>query len=584
MAGGKLSPRQKMINMMYLVLTALLALNVSKEILDSFITVNNGLENTKSSLADKASETYTTFASYAQQNADKYGKAYASAQEVQKMAGDLVNYIDSLKVRVIMQCEKLPADKIIGKDAAGRDTVLNMEHLKKKDSYNEITHMMVGSEPAKPAEGPWTATELKTKLEEFREKVKSVGAKEPALVASADRMFNFEDRPDAGGTMNNWQSINFYHVPQVAGITIMSKIQSDIRNLETEMVAKLLGNVEKSSFKFNTLTAIVKPLSSYVTTGSKYSAEIFLGAYDDKNAPEVYICGPGAKVDTTSKPFKIIGDSQKLPMNGAKAILEQVASGAGQRIVTGLIKFKPVGGEEQIQYFSTEYEVAAPSLVVSPTKMNVFYRGIENPVDISVAGYSAKDIAPGMTNGSLTKAAQGYVVKPGPGPTAMVSVSVTNPDKSKKSLPGVEFRVKDIPKPQPFFGGKTITDTNIKKQDLTASAGVIAKLENFQFDLSFQIVEYTHAAEQLTTAVRELNTLVASANGLVTSSAWQQRLDEVDRLGKQQTAAARVEAVSVTDALFWRGLGLIAAFFTGLSLWTLLKWKLRPLTRQDRIA
>ena len=78
MASGKLSPRQKMINMMYLVLTALLALNVSKEILDSFITVNNGLENTKSSLADKANETYTTFASYAQQNAEKYGAAYAS--------------------------------------------------------------------------------------------------------------------------------------------------------------------------------------------------------------------------------------------------------------------------------------------------------------------------------------------------------------------------------------------------------------------------------------------------------------------------------------------------------------------------
>lgn len=496
MAGGKLSPRQKMINMMYLVLTALLALNVSKEILDSFITVNNGLENTKSSLADKANETYTTFASYAQQNAEKYGKAYASAQDVQKMAGSLVNYIDSLKVKVIMQCEKLPAEKIIGKDAAGRDTVLNMEHLKKKDSYNEITHMMVGSEPGKPSEGAWTATELRTKLEAFRDKVKAVGtaAKEPALVASVDRMFNFEDRLDAGGTMNNWQSINFYHVPQVAGITIMSKIQADVRNMETEMVAKLLGNVEKTSFKFNTLDAIVKPQSSYVTTGSKYRAEIFLGAYDNQNAPEVFICGPGAKVDTSGKVPQIIGESVKLPMEGAKAILEQTASGAGLKQVSGIIKFTPVGGEPVIQAFNTEYEVATPTLVVSPTKMNVFYRGIDNPVEISVAGYSAKDISPSISNGTLGKAAEGFIVKPGTGPTAMVSVSVTNPDGTKKAMPGKEFRVKDIPKPQPFFGGKTITDQLIKKQDLTASAGVIAKLENFQFDLSFQIVEYTVSA------------------------------------------------------------------------------------------
>ncbi len=494
MSGGKLSPRQKMINMMYLVLTALLALNVSKEILDSFITVNNGLENTKSSLADKANETYTTFASYAQQNAEKYGAAYASAQDVQKLASDLVNYIDSLKVKVIVACEKLPTDKIIAKDAAGRDTVLSLQFLNKKDSYNEITHLMVGSEPAKPKEGPWSATELRTKLEEFREKVKTAGAKEPSLVASVERMFNFEDRTDAGGTMNNLQSINFYHVPQVAGITIMSKIQADIRNMETEMVDKLLGNVEKSSFKFDKLTAIVKPQSSYVTTGSKYNAEIFLGAYDDKNAPEVYVVRNGGKVDTTSKPFKIIGDSEKLPMNGAKAILSDVASGAGLKQVTGLIKFKPVGGEEQIEYFSTEYEVATPTLVVSPTKMNVFYRGIENPVEISVAGYSAKDISPGISNGSLSKSAEGFIVKPGAGPTAMVSVSVTNPDGTKKAMPGKEFRVKDIPKPQPFFGGKTITDMNIKKNELTAAAGVIAKLENFQFDLTFQIVEYTVSA------------------------------------------------------------------------------------------
>ncbi|MBP7515078.1 MAG: gliding motility protein GldM [Flavobacteriales bacterium] len=496
MAGGKLSPRQKMINMMYLVLTALLALNVSKEILDSFITVNNGLENTKSSLADKANETYTTFASYAQQNAEKYGKAYASAQQVQGLASSLVNYIDSLKVKVIHECEKLPDEKIIGKDAAGRDTVLNMQYLAKKDSYNEITHLMVGSEPAKPKEGPWSATELRTKLEEFREKVKVAGANEPALMASADRMFNFDDRPDAGGTMNNWQSINFYHVPQVAGITIMSKIQADVRNLETEMVAKLLGNVEKTSFKFNTLDAIVKPQSSYVTTGSKYRAEIFLGAYDNQNAPKVFICPPGARVDTSGKVPTIVGGQagEPLPMEGAKAILEQTASGAGLKQVSGIIEFTPVGGEKVIQPFFTEYEVATPTLVVSPTKMNVFYRGIDNPVEISVAGYSAKDISPSMSNGSLSKSADGFIVKPGTGPTAMVSVSVTNPDGTKKAMPGKEFRVKDIPKPQPFFGGKTITDQNIKKSDLTASAGVIAKLENFQFDLTFQIVEYTVSA------------------------------------------------------------------------------------------
>ena len=95
-------------------------------------------------------------------------------------------------------------------------------------------------------------------------------------------------------------------------------------------------------------------------------------------------------------PPVIVGESRQLPMNGAMAVLEETASGAGLKTVTGIIKFKPVGGELQVQPFRTEYEVAAPSLVVSPTKMNVFYRGVENPVSISVAGYSATNIAPTM--------------------------------------------------------------------------------------------------------------------------------------------------------------------------------------------
>lgn len=481
-----------MINMMYLVLTALLALNVSKEILDSFITVNNGLENTKGTLAEKMSSTYEQFGALASQNQEKYGAAFAKAQQVQRDASALITYIDSVKVKSISQAEGWPVSKVIGKDAAGRDTLINLALLSKKDSHDELTNLLVGSEPSKPKEGPMTATELRTKLEAFRDLVKQSAADDPKLVASADQIFNFEDRKDASGTVNNWQSINFYHVPLVAGVTILSKIQGDVRNLENELVGKLMGDVEKSSFKFNKLTAIVKPKSSYVTVGSKYNADIFLGAYDDQNAPDVFVAGPGARLDTVNK--KIIGEAIKVPMQGALAKLEQVASGSGLRSVEGIIEFTPVGGQKQTEWFRTEYEVAAPNLVVSPTKMNVFYRGVDNPVDISVAGYSAKDIVPSMSNGTLSKAANGYVVKPGKDAKATVSVTVTNPDGSKKSMPGVEFRVKNVPNPAPYFAGKSVSDASAKKSELTAAQGVIAKMENFEFDLKFEVVEYTVSA------------------------------------------------------------------------------------------
>lgn len=480
--------------MMYLVLTALLALNVSKEILDSFITVNNGLENTKGTLAEKMNATYQQFGSLASQNQEKYGAAFAKAQAVQKDASELVTYIDSLKVKAIGQAEKWPVDKIIAKNATGQDTLINLALLSKKDSHDELTNMLVGSEPAKPKDGPQTATELRTKLEAFRDLVKQSAADDPKLVASADQIFNFEDRKDASGTMNNWQSINFYHVPLVAGVTILSKLQSDVRNLENEVVTKLMGDVEKSSFKFNTLEAIVKPRSSYVTVGSKYTAEIFLGAYDDQNAPEVWICKPGARVDTTSKPPKIVGDSEKLPMVGAKAVLDRVAGGSGLQTVSGIIKFKPVGGEEQIQPFFTEYEVAAPNLVVSPTKMNVFYRGVDNPVSISVSGYSDKDIQPSYTNGELKKGSDGYNFRPGKDAEATIGATVKNPDGSSKSMPGMKFRVRNVPNPTPYFAGKSVSDNSAKKSELTAAQGVIAKMENFEFDLKFEVVEYTVSA------------------------------------------------------------------------------------------
>ncbi|MBK6892244.1 MAG: gliding motility protein GldM [Flavobacteriales bacterium] len=482
-----------MINLMYLVLTALLALNVSKEILNSFIIVNEGLENTKSTFKDKMDATYRQFSKLAAESPAKYGDAWKDAQQVQGLASKLVSHIDTLKGMLISKTDGVPLDQVMGMEN-GVDTVLNLEFVNSKDNNTHITEMMVGSEPAKPKEGPYTAKELRGMLESFRDKVKDAAKGDPKLQASADRMFNFGDRRDASGTMNNWSSMNFYHVPVVAGITTLSKIQTDIRTMESELVGRMMGAVEQESFKFNTLAAIIKPQSSYVTTGGTYRANIFLGAYDNQNAPEVYICGPGARVDTSVTPPVIVGEAIKLPMEGAQAILEQTATGAGLKTVTGIIKFKPVGGEEQIRRFTTEYEVAAPSLVVSPTKMNVFYRGVDNPVSISVAGYSATNISPNMTNGTLSKDKDGYIVRPGAGQDAVVGVTVTNPDGTKKTMPGVEFRVKNVPNPTPYFAGKGVNDNVVKSNELKAAQGVIAKLENFQFDLRFEVVSYTVSA------------------------------------------------------------------------------------------
>jgi gliding motility-associated protein GldM len=234
---------------------------------------------------------------------------------------------------------------------------------------------------------------------------------------------------------------------------------------------------------------MVDPLTSYVTVGSTYKADIFLGAYDPQNKPIVELAKNGT-VDTVK--MEVIGEKEILPIGpDGKAKLEIPATGAGERTYRGVVVFRPVGGAEQRFVFEDKFEVAAPNLVVSPTKMNVFYRGVENPVEISVAGYSAKDIAPSMSNGSLSKAQQGYIVKPGKDNESTVSVTVTNADGTKKSLLGVKFRVKNVPNPAPYFAGKSVNDETIKKTELSAAQYVIAKMENFEFDLKFEVIEFT---------------------------------------------------------------------------------------------
>lgn len=487
MASGKLSPRQKMINMMYLVLTALLALNVSKEILDSFVTINNGLETTKLSLKDKVDAQYKTFEDYAKEKPEKYGAAWTQAQGVRKAGTDLIAYIDTIKARVIREAEQIPHDSVVSKIDG---SIVSLAKVDKKDSNDEITNLMIGDEPAKPKDEPYSAVDLRRQLEAFKTQVKAMRPDDADFTAAMDRIFDFSDRKDASGTMNTWESINFYHVPLAAGVTILSKIQADVRNAEGEVVKRILDSVEGKSFKFNKLAAIISPKSSAVTVGSKFQAEIFMGAYDDTNIPEVFICGPGAYVDTTSNPPKIVGQAMPLPMNGARAQLEVPATSAGPKSVTGIIKFKPVGGVEEVRSFITEYDVAAPLLVVSPTKMNVFYRGVDNPVSVSVSGYIDKNISASPSSGTLSRTGDGYIMRPGKESECTISATVTNPDGSKKPMPGIKFRVKNVPNPQPFFGGKSINDETIKKTELTAAAGVIAKMIDFDFDLKFEIVEF----------------------------------------------------------------------------------------------
>lgn len=173
MAGGKLPPRQKMIGMMYLVLTALLAMNMSKEVLNTFVTVNDGLENTIHNFKTKNEDAYGEFSRSFSENPTKTAPYFNKAQEIRKAAQEAIDYINKIKVEIISGVEPtITKENAMGKNAFNEDTLVNMMYVKVKDNYAFSTNLLVGGDPVNPKTGPLSALELKGELVNFREKAK----------------------------------------------------------------------------------------------------------------------------------------------------------------------------------------------------------------------------------------------------------------------------------------------------------------------------------------------------------------------------------------------------------------------------
>ncbi len=499
MAGGKETPRQKMIGMMYLVLTALLALNVSKEILDAFITINEGLETTKVTFDGKLSNQYAGFAASYNENKEKYGDAWEKAQALQKQASDLVEHIDLIKAKTIAETEQLTMEEVIGPNAFGRDTVLGLKYVSKKDNYDTNTNIMIGAEPDKPKDNDnpdgnnYRATVLKQKLTQFGDNIKVMVEGNPSLVASIDSLFTYPEKvKDASGTVTNWESLNFYHVPLAATTTILSKLQADVRNAESDVLGYLFQDVDAASYKFTELVPIVLPEKNYVLENDSFRADVFLAAYDRTNLPEIKLAPQGTEVDSVSKE---IPEGSKTVTIGADGLgkLRLPAQGVGDKHWEGVIKFrKPTGGGFDHYKYEVDYEVAKPSLVVSPTKMNVLYRGIENPIAISVPGISQDALFPSISTGSLTKQADGtYIAKVGAGSGRTATVSVQAEIRGeRKPMGSFEFRLKSVPDPVASFARKGPADATAKKSELTAALGVSADPQDFVFDLKYPVVSF----------------------------------------------------------------------------------------------
>jgi gliding motility-associated protein GldM len=523
MAGGKETPRQKMIGMMYLVLTALLALNVSKEILDAFALVDNSLAKTEATLSDKNNATMAEFSAKLASNREKTQPFYDKAEEVSKSAADLVAYIEELKARTISVShnansvsygEGWEAYQVDGHTV--RMGMMDEEgdlYIKKPDENQENTALLVGSNPQAPKEGAppeesdreklkWTASELKGKLLYFKDYLKSIQVREvtgknwtvpESIINSLDNIFNYPATTE-GENEVSWETKNFYHNPLAAILPLMTKLQVDVQNAKADVLAAMLSGIEGKSYKFTNLRPFVIPFSNYVLRGDTFRAEVLLAAYDGTNPPEIFMNPERWDMQDSSRMTEV-NNEMKLDISPEGLGQLKIATNGmplGDASYKGLIRYQGPLGLEEFDVFVPPFKVAEPALVVSPTKMNVFYRGLPNPVEVSVPGVAQEDLQVSISGGhTLTKDGSGWVVKPGKGKDCKISVSAKMPDGSTQRIGEKEFRVKPIPDPVPVFAGKKPSDNTVPATDMRIAAGVRAEMENFDFDVKVTVTGFS---------------------------------------------------------------------------------------------
>ncbi|MEJ7778296.1 MAG: gliding motility protein GldM [Daejeonella sp.] len=448
MAGGKQTPRQKMIGILYLVLLGLVALNVSDSILEAFKNLTDSLNTSTQNVQSGVDATYASF------EATKLKDEPARAKPIYDRAKKASSYTDELNAYVA-DLKKLFETEGGGYNEATGD-------ISKRDNLDISPRLMINQK---------RGTTLKNKINETREKLLAL------LDAKERQGINFSlqaiDPPDRAGVNRTWEQSNFGDgIPLTAAITALAKIQADTKNAESEIVKRILGKMDQAVVNLDQFSAVVVAPTSYLIQGQLYTAEVFLTASDSKSSPDISVGG------------------SRLPIKDGKGTYTVGTNREGIFSWSGVVRVKQTDGS--IKTYTTpiqKYQVSRPSAVVSPDKMNVFYVGVPNPVSVSAPGIPKENLVVSMSGGNISGSNGKYTVNvSSPGTTATVNVSA-NINGKTQNVGSTNFRVKRIPDPIARFAGKnsgTLSSVVIKSQN-----AIFAILDNFDFDAKFRVTKFS---------------------------------------------------------------------------------------------
>jgi|LSQX01.3.fsa_nt_gb gliding motility-associated protein GldM len=493
------TPRQKMINMMYIVLTAMLALNVAAEVLEAFNVVDSSLIQTLKTVDMKNRQVYSAFDQAYAENAARVGEWKKKADNVKVKTEEMISYIYSLKEQLVRASGSSPvtSDNPLKPDRSflvteSGDTLM----LSKQDDLNSPSEILITQKGA---------TMLKEKINEYRDELVDLIKKEDEeLIETVLSALDTSDPPvnyREGGEAKSWESEYFLDKPLIAVLTLLSKVQIDVKNSEANLINYLYSQIDAGAFLFNKLGARVIPKSSVVLQGDEYLAEVFLAAEDTTQQPEIII---------NSRPYEV---------KDGKATYRINTNEPGTFKWSGLIKYKTPAGVIKNYPFSQEYQVTRPSVTMSATRMNVFYRGLDNPFDVGGGGIPHENLEVTMTNGQVVKSGNAFVIKPneldelGRRTTVSVYAVIGN---ERRLMGTTKWRVKKVPDPVAQVAGHG--GGTIRKERLLVEDGVMAVLEDFDFDFKYTVTQF--------------NVQVSGAGGYV--SVWESNNNRFTNEQKEQ--------------------------------------------------
>lgn len=453
MASGqkRVSPRQKMINLMYVVLMAMLALNVSSDVLNGFSLVEDSLIRSTANASASNEALYKDLQGQMDANPAKVKEWYDKAQHVKAISDSLYNYAEVLKMRIVKQAD--------GEDG-------DVKNIRNKEDLEAASRVMLAP---RTGEGE----RLFKSINNFRENIEEMLTDSTQKKIIAD---NLSTRvPDKAGTLGkNWQEYMFENIPVAAAVTLLSKLQSDVRYAEGEVLHTLTANIDIKDLRVNELNAFVIPSSRTIVQGGKLSAQIIMAA-----------------VDTTKRPSIFVGGKQIASSNG---VYEAICSRTGDFTLNGYIEMMDGRGQLVRRDFSQPYTVVAPSATVSADLMNVLYAGYENPMSVSIPGVPANKVVASMSGGVLQPTGAGkYIARPAEvGKDAVITVSA-NVEGRTQQMGQFSFRVRKLPDPTAYIeyqaegGSNRFRGGRLAKQVLMSTQGIGAAIDDGLLNIAFRV-------------------------------------------------------------------------------------------------